>query len=157
MTDNEFEHFLKAALDELWEKQDKLEAEYAFGSYARWFFDQETGKLEMFDGNDRKALEAEVICIGSYANNSSSWKWAWSNDTIVPAQRERSESLKALADLTGIGLFSSEAACSIENENMAWELAAMSVKHLNAHGVYRAPSSSGQLSTFLAITQLHYL
>ena len=157
MTDDEFEHFLKTALNELWEKQDKLDSEHGFGSYARWFFDQETEKLEMFNGDDRKALEADVICIGSYASNSNTWKWAWSNDSIVPAQREKSESLKALSDLTGIGLFSSKEACSIENENMAWELAAMSVRHLNALGVYRAPSSSGQLSTFLAITQLHYI
>ncbi|KAB2925541.1 MAG: hypothetical protein F9K30_07740 [Dechloromonas sp.] len=157
MTDNEFEQFLKSALAELWEKQDRLESEHGFASYSRWFFDQQTEKLEMFDAKDQKAVVADVIDIGSYASNSNTWKWAWSNDSVLPSLREKSESLKALADLTGIGLFTSEEAFSVENEHMAWELVAMSVRHLNAIGAYKAPSSSRPLSTFLAITGIRHL
>jgi hypothetical protein len=37
---------------------------------------------------------------------------------------------------------------------MAWELAAIAVKHLGAMGCYRAPSSRGAPTTFLAITRI---
>lgn len=154
MTDNEFEQFLQTALSELWEKQDELESKQGFGSCARWFFDQQTETLEMFDANDRKVVEAEVIDIGSYANDSSTWKWAWSNDSLLPSLRKKAESLKVLSDLTGIELFSFENAFSVENEEMAWELVAMSVRHLGALGAYKAPSATRPLSTFLAIKSI---
>ncbi len=156
MNDEAFEEFLTSALDELWSKQDHLEKAYGFGSFARWSFDQESGKLEMFDADDKKALEADVVAIGSYASDSSSWKWAWSNESLLPAQRAKAESFKVLGELTGIGLFTEEAAFSVEDENMAWELAAMCIRHLGAMGVYKAPSSSGPLSTFLAITAVRH-
>lgn len=157
MTDEEFEAFLNSALDELWEKQEKLETEHGFGSFSRWFFDQTTEQLELFDANDRKVVVAEVIDIGSYATNSSTWKWAWSNGSVLPNLRKKAEVLKQLGAITGIELFTSEAAVSIENEHMAWELAAMCVRQLNALGVYKAPSSSSPLCSFLVLTSINRL
>ena len=154
MTDEEFEIFLQTSLDELWEKQDRLENEHGFSSFSRWFFDQETGLLELFDAKEKKVLEAAVIGIGSYARNSNTWKWAWSNESIVPSLRLKAEALKELEKITGIELFTDASAFEIENEAMAWELAAISVKHLNALGVYKAPSSARPLETFLAITKI---
>ncbi|KAI3488918.1 hypothetical protein L1887_46948 [Cichorium endivia] len=124
------------------EKQQRLESEHGLGRFVRWCFDQEVGLLEMFDGEDRKVVEADVICIGSYAGNSSTWKWAWSNDALRPLLREKSRLLRALGDLTGIDLFVAESAFAIDDEPMAWELAAISVKYLNALGVYRAPQGT---------------
>lgn len=150
MNDDRFDRFLRNAVDELKEKQQRLESEHGLGRFVRWCFDQDVGLLQMFDGEDRKVVEADVICIGSYAGNSSTWKWAWSNDALQPPQREKSRLLRALGDLTGVDLFVAESAFAIDDEPMAWELAAISVKYLNALGVYRAPQ--GQLNSFLALT-----
>jgi len=156
MKENEFEDFLATAMEELESKQAQLEREHGFGSFHRWSFDQRNGKLEMFDEVDRKVLEADVVCIGSYVSDSSSWKWAWSNDSLLPELRSRAESLKVLGDITGIDLFAAASAFSIEDESMAWELTAMCVRQLHALGAYRAPSSE-KLYTYFAITAIHQL
>ena len=150
MTNDNFDCFLRSAVDELKEKQSLLQAEHRFGSYTRWSFDQTIGLLEMYDADDRKVCEADVIFIGSHAGNANTWRWAWSNETLLPGHREKSAPLKALGDLTGLDLFVSEQAFVIDDEPMAWDLAAIIVKYLNALGVYRAPH--GQLNSFLALT-----
>jgi len=154
VTDQEFEEFLRASVEALREKQDTLDSDYGFGSCARWHFDQETEKLALFDERDKKILEADVVGLGSYASNSDTWRWAWSNNTILPPLREKASVLKELANITGIELFASEAAFTVEGESMAWELAAMCVRHLGALGAYKAPSATKPLATFLAIRSI---
>lgn len=157
MTDEEFVQFVDSAVAELGEKQERLKAEYGIGSHARWHFDQETEKLDFFDEQDRKVLEMDVIDIGSWASNSKTWMWAWANVTVLPSLRMKAERLKELDSVTGVEIFSEEAAFPLEDEGLAWSLAAMSVRHLNALGVYRAPSSARPLVTFLAITRIQRL
>jgi hypothetical protein len=151
MTDDEFGVFLTAANLELRHKQDALKQQYRMGSYSRWWFEQATAKLQFFDESGRLALEADVIEIGSYASKSNTWTWAWGNSSVDPSLRQKAQKLEELEAVTGIKLFSQEHAFTVEGESMAWELAAISVKHLGAMGCYRAPSSSGGPATFLAI------
>jgi hypothetical protein len=157
MTDDEFEHFVGSAMNELEEKQDRLSSEYGLGTHARWWLDQETEQLVFFDGSDNKVLVASVVHIGSYAANSKTWKWAWANEFVLPSQREKATSLRALADQTGYTLFAREGPVELEDESMAWELASMALRHLGALGVYRAPSSTRELTSFLAITAIQRL
>ena len=151
MTDSEFEAFLANANEELCHKQDLLGERYGLGKYSRWWFEQATEKLQFFDEADNLAIEADVIDIGSYSEKSNTWKWAWSNSSVLPSLREKAQILKQLEDTTGVELFGHEHTFEIEDEAMAWELAAMAVKHLGAIGCYRAPSSSDGPTMFLAI------
>ena len=152
MTDSEFEAFLANANEELRQKQDLLGERYGLGKYSRWWFEQATAKLQFFDEANNLAIEADIVDIGSYSQKSNTWKWAWGNSSVLPRLRQKAELLKGLEDITGVELFGHEHAFEIEDEAMAWELAAMSVKHLGAIGCYRAPSSSGGPIMFLAIT-----
>ena len=152
MTDEEFDKFLSEAVDELHEKQDILQKEYGLGKFSRWWFEQNSAKLQFFNEQDTVCLEANVIHIGSFSPKSNTWKWAWSNDSILPWLRQRAEKLKELEVITEFDLFNQESTFEIEGESMAWELAAMSVKHLSSIGCYRAPSSQELGPTsFLAI------
>lgn len=151
MTDDDFERFLSSAMEELHEKQTLLAEKHGLGTFARWWFDQETEMLDFMDEDGRKVLEASVIDIGSFAQEPGTWKWAWANDSLTDSLRDKASSLKALADQTGFALFAEEGAFDIDGAPMAWELAAVSVRHLGALGVYRAPSSKKPLMSFLAI------
>jgi hypothetical protein len=153
MTDNEFGELLASANEELREKQSRLNIEYCLGDHPRWWFNQETEKLQFLDGSGNVVVEADVIDIGSYSPNSNTWKWAWGNDSVLPALREKALPLKELEEITGFSLFGAEQTFEAD-EAMAWELTALAVKHLQAPGCYRAPSSNG-LHTFLAITKLN--
>lgn len=157
MSAEAFETFVDTAVDELSRKQDALISEHGFGDFDRWHFDQALQKLEMFDAADKKIMEADVIYIGSYARNSNTWKWAWSNAFVLPALRDRSVVLKALERVTGRLLFVVPEAFKLDEECMAWELAAVSVQQLGAMGVYRTPHEDGRLHTFLAITAIRHL
>ena len=155
MTDAEFDTFVASANQELAQKQEALGTDFGIGSFKRFWWEQATQKLQFFDDADALKLEADVIYIGSYSEKSNSWKWAWSNSSLLPWIRKRSEKLRELEAVTGIDLFGQEKAFSIEDESMAWELAAMSVKHLGAMGCYRTPASRAEeATTFFAIASL---
>jgi len=66
LTDEEFETFLSSAREELRNKQDLLVEQYGFGTRNRWWFDQTTEKLQLFDEADNLVIEADVMEIGSY-------------------------------------------------------------------------------------------
>lgn len=153
MTDKEFGELLSSAMEQLQERQQRLEDTYGIGRLPRWWFDQEKEQLQFLDDAGNALLEAAVIPIGSHAPQSDSWKWSWSNESILPSLREKAMPLKQLEATTGFELFSFEEAFEAD-EYMAWELAALSVMHLKAEGCYRAPSSNNGSHTFLAITSL---
>jgi hypothetical protein len=155
MTDEEFETFLSSAYEELRHKQDLLMNQYGFGTRKRWWFDQTTEKLQLFDDADNLVIEADVLQIGTYSPKSNTWKWAWGNKSLLPGLRKKAEPLKELEDITGFEIFGCEDPFDIQGEAMAWELVAFSVRHLAALGCYRAPSDGPTI--FLAITNVRML
>lgn len=157
MDDDAFQSFIDTAQQELAAKQEALMADYDLGTFPRFLFDQPSGTLRFFDQADRLAVEAEAIHIGSFAAESRTWKWAWANESVLPGLRQRAEPLRELVQVTGFDLFGDDAAFAIEDEAMAWELAAMSVQHLGALGCYRAPASGKSLLSFLAIMDIRKL
>lgn len=155
MTDEEFDAFLATANAELKDKQSRLMQVYGLGEMKRWWFEQATEQLQFFDGNDKLALLASVVDIGSYSPKSKTWKWAWGNPSVLPDLRSRALSLRELETVTGFDLFGQEKAFVIDGEGMAWELAAISIRHLGAAGCYRSPSSSADGPiTYLAIMEI---
>src|SRR6266851_9411390 len=104
MTDAEFASFLADAYAELQRKQDALHAEYFIGTYSRWWFEQETAKLQFLEQNV-VAVEADFISIGSYSPSAKTWKWAWANQSVLPTLRRKAEKLRELEDITDRALF----------------------------------------------------
>jgi len=151
LTEAEFRVFLEAAVEELRHKNNLLQEQHQIGSFARWWHEQGTAKLQFLDEAGLVRLEADTIHVGTYSPKSDTWRWAWGNDSVLPHLRMRALALRKLQAITGYDLFGNEHAFKIEEESMAWELAAISVKHLDALGCYRGPSSTGGPTTFLAI------
>lgn len=155
MSDAEFDEFLESANSELRQKQEALSSQFGLGAFQRWSFDQTTERLQFYDRSDGLRVAADVADIDSYSEQSSTWLWAWANSSVTDSLRRRAETLKALESLTGLAIFSRANAFKIEDEAMAWELAALAVKHMDALGCYRAPSSRpGGPKSYLAITEI---
>ncbi|WP_122422487.1 DUF6882 domain-containing protein [Pseudomonas viridiflava] len=157
MLEQTFEHLLETAMADLMAKQEQLSRDYGLGNMARWWLDQEAATVRSFDENDRLAVEGQIINIGSFSPRHGSWLWAWSNPTVLTALREKALPLKQLQAISGAECFGAEQAIQLEDESMAWELAAVAVHHLNALGCYRAPTSSDGPVIFLAITHLRHI
>lgn len=151
MEDAEFDSFVASARAEFEAKQDELTRCYGFGTFERWSLDLESQKLRFSNSAGAPAVEADVIAIGSFSSRSSSWKWGWSSEQLPASARERALPLKELAAVTGFDLFANPAAFQVADEEMAWELTAMAVRHLGALGAYRAPSAGKPLVTFVAV------
>ncbi|WP_263223915.1 DUF6882 domain-containing protein [Pseudomonas alabamensis] len=157
MSEEAFEHLLDTSMDALMDKQQALHDQYALADMARWSLDQETATVQFFDEQDRLAVEGQILNIGSFSPNHSSWKWAWSNPSIPEPLRERALVLKELEASTGMDFFGEEGTLSLEDESMAWQLAAIAVQHLGALGCYRAASSGDAPTVYLALTELKHV
>lgn len=153
MTDAEFDVFLGSAHQELAAKQEKLMTDYGLGSHKRWMYETENSFIQFFDEQDKLVLQADIIDIGSYSPVQKTWKWAWAYDSITPQNKLASEQLKELEEVTDLVVFGAGEPVEAD-EYMSWDLAAMSVKFLEARGCYRAFSSKRNVYMFFAITQL---
>ena len=156
MTEDEFDIYLEEAMQDLQRKQDDLKAQYGLGNHSRWWFEQATSILQFYDLDDQLRLEADIIHIGSYSPKSNTWLWSWANVSVLPELRQESKKIKELSRVTGYDLFEDYHTFHVD-ENMAWELAALSVRQLGAKGCYRAPASTGEHQSFLAIMELRML
>ena len=145
----EYKVFLDTCYQELAEKQTALTSQYELRKYDGFLYDQETEILQ-FKVGEAVGLEFEVIPIGSWSSKSNTWMWAWANESVIDRQREKSARIRELADITGAGIFVDEA---FEAEEVtAHELTSMAVHHLEALGMYIAPSEN--LKTFLALMRV---
>ena len=152
MKDEEFEAFLADALGELETKQDALTSRWGFGGFSRYLFDQPTATLQLIDAGGALRLRCSALPIGSHSARSGTWKWAWANESLLEPLRAEAGRLRELHGITGLPIFASPTVNA--KPDMAWEIAAMSVKHLGALGCYRAPGRDSDL--YLAITEVAY-
>ncbi|HMU67913.1 MAG TPA: hypothetical protein PKE57_12225, partial [Cellvibrionaceae bacterium] len=149
-----FYAFIDTCLAELEAKQATLLARYNMGRQARWWFDPATNQLALY--NDPKAkidLRAQVVVLGSFAPEESTWLWGFANKTLQPAQQAASQPVQALAERFGVEDFKQSEAFEID-PGMAWELAAMACHSLDLLGVYRTSGSLNQHQWFLGLISI---
>ena len=103
MTDEEFEQYLQASLEEMEEKQEKLEMEFGLGHFDRFTVDYETCCLSFYEGEEM-VLEASITPVASHVPDKDSLKWAWANESYPQEIREMAEFTKQLSELTGFEL-----------------------------------------------------
>ena len=147
MNEGEFEEFMARCVADAQRKNDALDAEHGLHSFARWDDDGDRQTLLFTNPGEVDALEAKVTSIGSYSLKTHTWMWAWANESLTDAAREKASLLKRLFDRTGMRVFTDpHVDC---DEYLAWELAAAAVDELGSLGCYREPV--GHLWIFVSI------
>ncbi|WP_172251352.1 DUF6882 domain-containing protein [Saccharibacillus deserti] len=142
MTREEFGEFLLAARQELADKQEKFVTESNVSGYEEYWIDIANGTLDFIEGEAGR-ISYEVICIGTWSETQRSWMWAWAHESFPAEIRRQSAVLQELSVRTNSPVFRTETfGCE---EAQAIELTAMSVRHLNAIGMYRIPGEQAQL------------
>lgn len=116
------------------------------GSYERYWFDQESGILQ-FITDDQVLLEFKFIVIGTFAHTNETWMWGWKNSSLLPCIREASDLFRDLKEITGLEEFEAEGFNC--DEQMAYEIVAMCVSHIDAKGMYKIPGERSHM--FLAL------
>ena len=146
MNDQEFRAYIDEASAWLQQRQQALQAEYQIANYQPDGYDQALGTLR-FKNAEGNILAFEYIPIGSWAKPNETFMWGWGNQTVEPERRAESERIKALAEKTGYDIFHKPVfKC---DEEMAWDMVALSAHELNAIGVYRVPHE--ELRIFFAL------
>ncbi len=140
MDDDEFQLFLDSTYDELESKQKYLKDEFGLGHFDRYDLEPEN-ELIIFTSLDGNTVKANFVPIGTFCPANGTWMWGWNNSAFTEELRRKSENLKSLADITGFKLFTDQTIDEVD-EDMAWEMAAMSVNNLKSQGVYRAPANN---------------
>jgi hypothetical protein len=106
---------------------------WGLGSADRWHLDQTTGLITWYLPDRTATAPAQII--GTYQPASSSWLWAWANNSIVPEMARDSRAVRDWAEEhghTALILPRVEA----DNERAA-TMAALAVRITGATGYYR--------------------
>jgi hypothetical protein len=141
MTDEEFGAFIDRCYAEFEAKQKALK-ELGISSFERYWWDQDTRRLQFFDGADLK-MEFHFVVIGTWAHKEDDWLWGWANDSFLQQCRDESAALKQLAEITGFD-FATQRHVEAD-EKMAHEIIAMALHVLNARGMYRHPGETSHM------------
>ncbi|MDC7223591.1 MAG: hypothetical protein PQJ60_07595 [Spirochaetales bacterium] len=141
MTEKELQAYADRCSDELEDKQKELQKKYELTGRNSYELDWERMVLRIETGPE-VFREFAVILIGSLAPVSKNWLWAWANESLDSAVRDRSARLKALYDETGFDLF--RTGTFKADGNLAREISALAVHHLGAAGLYRVPGGKDQ-------------
>jgi hypothetical protein len=145
MTDNEFGAFIDACYHEFEAKQEALKS-HGLSTFERFWYDQETRKLQFFDGDELKK-EWPFVVIGTWAHQKDDWLWGWANESLLEPIRKESAACKQLAEITGFDFATTPHVKA--DETMAYEIVAMALHVLSAVGMYRIPHEKHH--TFLAL------
>lgn len=142
MNDKEFDRFLLTSVKELNKKQDNLIRQRGMGSFDNFEVDLGVDELLFFQ-EGKPVLRAKIMIVGTHVEEQEDWLWGWANTGLPPDIRKRSEKLKELAKLTGEKNLAAPN-LSVDGES-AWELLAMSCKHLGALGAYTFPNRDARI------------
>lgn len=128
--------------------QARLNDELGLRDHKKYFWDQNTGKIEFFSGGRR--LVAQFRIVGSFSTASDTWLWGWANDSLreeltKDMHRVRSYGAERGWDRFTVSLWPAE-------EVDGWEMACVACRLLDGEGMYRAPSESGAL--FFVLTDV---
>jgi Family of unknown function (DUF6882) len=111
---------------------------WGLGTFKRWDLDQERGLL-VFTDPERGRAEAPAQIAGTYNAEDGTWLWAWANPSISGSLARDSHVVREYGDTHGFAMLTqSEVSCT---EEMAWKLAALTMKMNKRQGVYRGPAS----------------
>jgi hypothetical protein len=145
----DFDEYLLAAQDELEHKQERLTAEYGLGTWPRFVVDYEAGNLQFFE-HEALRVHAQIVPVATHVPEKESLKWAWSNAQYPERVLIEAAEIKGLKELTGFNMFTEDfVQC---DESMAWEIAALACKFMEALGAYRVPH--GNINSYVLITEV---
>lgn len=152
MTDEEFDNYLNNAIEELETKQNHLILEYGLGNHERFVVDYEDDSLLFFE-KEKPIVDAKILPIASYIKEKQHLKWFWANDNFPEDVKKKSEPIKILHEITGHDIFIDDYVNEVD-EDMAYEIAALTCKALNAKGIYVVPHTS--LTSYVLITEINH-
>jgi hypothetical protein len=136
---------IETTLPEADRRQESLLADIA--GHDEWNYDQSTTTLTLSKGVlPWRSYRAEIV--GTWAEPSETWLWAWANRSLAPSSRRAVETVRdTLRATAGLSAFARPSfPC---DERFASLLALVAAARMDARGVY--PASYGEGVAYLAV------
>ncbi|GLR12204.1 hypothetical protein GCM10007907_09940 [Chitinimonas prasina] len=132
-------------------KQSILQDDFQINQYPRWDYDQATAQL-VFSGADVPDLIADVEFVGTLSTVSHTWKWSWTNFSLLAPVRSRINAVRAVGEANNyphllVPLWHADQADG-------WHMTSIATDVLGGIAAYRAPSDNGYI--FMVILDLRH-
>ena len=133
-----FEALVEGSLEGLRIQTEAHRASWQFGEEEEWTLNQEDGEL-LFLFPDTIA-RAPVQIIGTFNVNTSTWLWAWANESIAEPLTRDARRAEAYGREHGFSLLAR--ATWQGEESDGWRMAALVNRLCGTNGVYRGPAGA---------------
>tara|TARA_B100000767_G_scaffold270437_1_gene294090 strand:+ start:540 stop:1169 length:630 start_codon:yes stop_codon:yes gene_type:complete len=145
--------FLDKCLDEMKKKQKKMIEKYNFGFKSnKLIFFPDKKKFYLYNKKTLKtSLEANFQIIGTYANISNTWRFAWANRHVPHDLKKASLKIKEFGKSNNLDLFDEP---KIKDESLGLIFTALSLKLSHGKGFYKIPAEEGYPEVYIMFTKL---
>ena len=146
----ELDNYIQRAKDLAQSRITKAQHEFGLGNHANFDLNLERCTITFSGLSHRIKATASVIPIGSWAKGAQTWLWSWENESIPKQVSAPMGPVKLFGDQHEISAL--QHTFSPCDEAMAWALASISLKILDAQCVYRVDRGKNLL--FLLLNEL---
>ena len=128
-------------------KIEAAKAAHGLGSHARYEVDLKKATIRFLDAEGAEKVRAKIQAAGSWSPTSSTWLWAWDNDSLPKKVWSKLTKVRELGEQHEIEqLYCSSDRC---DEEQAWTVASIATHVLDAACLYRAPGKTSQVFLLL--------
>lgn len=128
--------------------QDSLKKDYNISWYEHWYYDHDTGLFTLSTGDSE--LNFRFFTVGTFSNNTKTWKWSWDNEDTLDNAKEPTLAVKEYGEGHGYDRLTTGYFPTDEIE--AWALTAIAARLNKGIGAYRAVDE--HLLIFMVLTEL---
>lgn len=144
---DKFNEFVTTCYKELETKQEKLASDFGFTAVTHPEYDQGTGILMLSDEARKPIMITDFQFIGSVANGTQTWLWAWANFSTEKRLRTRVVEVRDFGEKMNYPRLTT--AKWTADDNDGWKMAAIATHIMQIRGVYSVQWNN--ISTFVAI------
>jgi len=134
----DFAAFLEGSVEGLRLQTEGHQNIWQFGRAERWDFDQNSGEL-VFTFPD-KIVKAPAQIIGTFDGTTSTWLWAWANQSIDGVLKR--DALRVLEYGKEHGIARLTTAKWKADEMDGWRMTALANRICSSNGAYRGPAGA---------------
>lgn len=151
-SDSQYDDFVKTSYDYLNGVQSAAKRNFSLGSYERFDWDQEAGRLEFSDEGVAKVV-AQVQFVGSISTVTNTWLWSWANDSVLEHLKTEMQKVKDFGERHNLDELINPYWKATEEDG--WAMTAVAANLLLAKGAYRSPAGNG--FTFMVFTEISWV
>ena len=130
------------AFEQLREKNRRLQDDFRLGSWPRYDYDLEAGRLLFSEGGVVKIV-SEILIAGSTSARAGNWLWAWANSNWPRELATDAELARSFGEKHSICELTQDYVKGDDLNGLGWELTSAVTRICNACGAYRSPPDDG--------------